>query len=263
MNVKLYKSGLIIEKSSSFRVGLCKLQNSSSTISKRGKITKFSAKSALRLRKLLCKLDFQKLHSITLTLPKCDLCLDFRGLWHFFVIRLKRQLPKTAIIWRIELQQRSVPHWHLLLDTNDYFICYDVKQIWFSSVKFWNSSIITPAFYLHGVHISNYGLDSAYTINYFCSHISKHKKSQLGWQGRQWGVINRDCLSFSSFSSLDVTDIDILVTRQLRRLSKNLEKYGYYSNLVTLGGIRSCLFGINRQRFERVYNYYKKNFQKK
>lgn len=260
MRVYQYKSGVMVETSDSYvGTGLCKLRVNRGGCGGniRGKIEGFSAKSAQRLRKMLCRLDFESVYSITLTLPKCDIGLDFRALWHSFVIRVRRALPNIAIIWRIELQQREVPHWHLIAITSDYFRCFDIKQLWFDSVRSWHSEIITAPFFLHGVKICNYTLTSGRTINYFSSHVSKHKKSQLGWQGRQWGVINRSAVRFSPCSEFVVAeDVEKQVVRQLRRLSDNLRKYHRYGNIVSRGRLRPCLFGINQDRLNQVLSYY-------
>ena len=55
-------------------------------------------------------------------------------------------------------------------------------------------------------------------IHYLCDHASKHKQEQLGWVGRQWGIINRRNFDFSQGQELDGRTW-VVASRQLRRLS--------------------------------------------
>ncbi len=53
---------------------------------------------------------------------------------------------------------------------------------------------------------------------YLASHTSKSKQSQLGWQGRQWGVVNKEFLDFEKPISIVLSQEAIIkVTRGLCR----------------------------------------------
>lgn len=96
-----------------------KQQNNHAT-STRGKISEFSPKSRYRLFKILAKLD-RKLKrdplfiSLTYHHGHERSQRPTKSQLHHFLVCLKRQDPNVEYIWRIELQKRGAPHYHLII----------------------------------------------------------------------------------------------------------------------------------------------------
>lgn len=159
---------------------------------KRGKVTTFSRHSARRMKnKLMILPDNQGLYGITLTFKRGTINAPdkLRHFWHLFAMALKRLANKGLIsqnlylLWRIELQKNGTPHFHIVLSTDNSSDIVAFRDRFFDYViKLLRYSPPDNAFEVRSLKDS----DEAYS--YVSSHSSKHKRSQLGWQGRQWGI---------------------------------------------------------------------------
>lgn len=89
-------------------------------------------------------------------------------------------------------------------------------------------------------------------IHYLCDHATKHKKEQLGWNGRQWGVVNRHCFSFPSEDDGDrISGSEwALASRALRRYSRKLRLTG--SRRAQPYGDNKCFFGASEKALNDV-----------
>lgn len=164
---------------------------------KRGKVTIFSRASARNLRKKLVMLPSTcNIYGVTLTFKK-DAFFDnvgYEGLrkwWNRFQQALKSRVKQGIIgrsficVWRVELQVNGTPHFHCVLSVDKQDDLWGFRELFFEHVaKYLNYGCPDNAIDMRDLSNSN----EAY--NYLCSHTSKHKKSQLGWQGRQWGVFH-------------------------------------------------------------------------
>ena len=72
----------------------------------------------------------------------------------------------------------------------------------------------------HAVRIDEVGGESNIGWwRYLAAHASKSKQSQLGWKGRQWGVINAKHLDLSNPVLIELTrKAEVKVMRCLKRL---------------------------------------------
>lgn len=248
---KVHENGLEIVQD---EVMPCRI-TSINKLSTRGKISGFSSKSANRLRRLLLDIDFSQSWAICLTLPKIKEVHDinFSDLWHGFTVLVSRKL-KNAFIWRVELQLRKVPHWHCVW-CGDYQSALSFKYLWHDYIQ--RRLVCSLPFFLYSVKIQQvYSGSSA--LMYLTAHMSKHKSSQLGWKGRQWGVVNRSVLSLrpscSSFHVPPVVWRD--VSRQFRRLAANLDKQGIYTGAFGKSRFRKMIFGRDEERFMRIWRFF-------
>jgi len=153
--------------------------NPSGVGSSRGKITEFSRNSSRRLRlQLLTQfVPHKQIYSFTFTTPSVFTPEEWRVLinkWNNTC-----NYYGWAGVWRVELQRRGTPHLHCVIWLSDDFLVDVVKEKWVSLVGGFQFPDMACVF--------SSGLDSKW-IMYITAHISKHKKEQLGWQGRQWGV---------------------------------------------------------------------------
>lgn len=211
-SVRVFPHGISRLKRSTLK-SRCK----TSSPSPRGEITSFSRHSSLRMRRALLSSDLRSSGylnlGITLTLPfKVDddsdfdmLHSDYKIAFNRFGVSFRRRFPNSACIFRHELQQRGAPHCHLvcwlssvdfhLVKVGRYSTLSDFRSIVFDM---WASSLVgfswpvcrLSSFSRHGVKVDVLS-DNIAMYRYISDHASKHKKSQLGYRGKQWGYINR------------------------------------------------------------------------
>lgn len=219
-------------------------------IEKRGNITGFSRHSALRLREALSKLrvTHSKAYGVTLTVPwqisayrtaqsrlfgwSFDEPLmyeDYKAAFHRFGVAFRRMFPNSAAIFRHELQTRKMPHCHLVVYFSDVDLPYrhqdvnldDVRlwirdkmyQLWQSAIQFKFRGGSVEGFYKKGIVVTP--LDDLPAIfRYIGDHTSKHKQSQLGYKGKQWGFLNRSLLVCRHFTRFDFASSRELVLFQ-------------------------------------------------
>lgn len=102
----------------------------------------------------------------------------------------------------------------------------------------------------NGILVKWLGGSTDGVIHYLCDHASKHKEEQLGWQGRQWGIINRRNFSFE-YASADLSGKEwAIVSRTLRRCRRGLLRSGKYA--AQPYGDNKCFFGSSEKRLEQV-----------
>lgn len=203
----------------------------------RGKVVGFSTKSNRRFRDLLISayVPGKNYIAISLTIPE----KITSGEWFSLLKRFRMQLLRKnkPAIWRVELQKRKVPHLHLIgfgnniLDVGDYWLS------WVNSVDSLQNSDGVPFSVHKGFLI--YGFVAKFVrsenwFKYLACHSSKHKTTQLGWEGRQWGVIGRDMISFTSDSDFELDDfLAVRLCRCIRRMTRyNVTKDNLGSYLV-------------------------------
>lgn len=237
MTVTCYKHGI-----ETFRPVVLTAPNKAGPASKRGEITKFSAKSRARLRQVLLKHDPPagwKPHNITLTVPGPPLTPEaWRDLVGPFWLEVAKQ--GLASIWRVELTQKGQPHIHALLyGPADCHLAF--RQAWWSAIDSLGAcrhtvqckktsdtvdySVRTrmnlPGAMGHAVDVQGDNGTSGWW-RYLCDHESKKKQAQLGWQGRQWGVVGRKHLGIQEAQGEELTvPQTYLFMRALRRLTRS------------------------------------------
>lgn len=168
---------------------------------KRGGITTFSRSSSRNLREKLVRMPSRNQGflnvGITLTLKKESFFSKeneiefFNKFWKNFRQRIidnaskGRFTDKFFLVWRIELTKNKVPHFHIICFTQDRKDVVFLQDIWLKMVeKYYHYSPNREvACKIQDITSS----EAAYS--YLSCHSSKHKKEQLGWKGRQWGII--------------------------------------------------------------------------
>lgn len=153
--------------------------------------------------------------------------------WYHALVKLH---PHVGMIWRVELQKSRMPHVHLVAylpwidDWVDPFgnqfdgfqivwenffgrgsdkpfvirwsnkgrplsvpcFCADARRLWLKQLE--KNNLKTKQSEVRAVDCRIIRSDCS--VHYLCDHESKHKQAQLGWQGRQWGIINGSALVF-------------------------------------------------------------------
>lgn len=166
----------------------------------------FKRAAVLRLRKKLACLpsDTFRLFGLTLTMPaQCYAGpADFRKLWNTFTYDVTLRLrgvrgggysPDIGFVWRIEMTEGKnegkirTPHMHLVAWTNAPADILWLGADWCAAVerhyKLKRGSL-DPQVAALGTELTS----CQAAFQYVANHTSKHKKGQLGWPGRQWGI---------------------------------------------------------------------------
>lgn len=208
---------------------------------KRGKITTFSRKSAARLRDFFVRYDIDGSSKLgfTLTLPFADEVFEkgssrlfkgaecspldyFKGLVNRVFTSFRKRYPDCGIVYRVELQQRGAPHIH--------GVCYyrgsfpDLAAMWqYAVMRDAYAPLDSAAFLRYGVKIDRLRESSPIGyLRYLIDHASKHKASQLGYAGKQWGIVARGNFTRLPAAVLDFEDDRHYVEfiRQMQRLNR-------------------------------------------
>lgn len=240
-----------------------------------GDITTFSRSAQRRLREILAmgKLasgEMAHLYGATLTIPGEELKPEVaRFIWGAFVDGMKRRFNDVPMVWRIEQQTRKdrrQAHWHCVLWIGGEEMAARVKAVEISLL--WQRVVLDrvgalkrktlTGFYRHGTALQCLdGSSATGLIGYLCDHASKHKQEQLGWIGRQWGVINRARLDLCGDIVLEVDrDAHKRAARQYRRLQEHLRRQGVYTGVRVnpAANVSKAIFGKDAERLIRCYS---------
>lgn len=186
----------------------------------KGDITGFSAASRLRLRYTLARMQPRNSSDVL-----CGCCLTIPGaiisqeraskIWHTFSKNnCRRKFKGIPIVWRVELQKRGQPHWHLTMYLPAGRAGCEIRQEFGYQWRRFIRDTLTRSdgclpwsvetdegFEFYGVRWKNLrSMESA--TKYLApelDHESKRKQDQLGWKGRQWGIINRDAIDLTDW----------------------------------------------------------------
>lgn len=168
---------------------------------KHGGITTFSATSSRNLKRKLLDLPFEgqgvTMYGVTLTIQAdayaaaSDPVEEVRKHWQSFIVTMGKQIKAGAFdsrfmfVWRIELTQKGTPHWHCIVCTPQPSDVLLFQATWCRLVGKWYGYAPNMDIAAQYRRIDN----CAAAFAYVGAHAAKHKRDQLGWKGRQWGII--------------------------------------------------------------------------
>lgn len=218
--------------------------------SHRGKVEGFSSASCRRLKAALMKMYVPGCDrvAITYTMPGKISPED----WRLLIKRWRQNLLRYGLgcIWRIELQRRGTPHLHIVGYARDF---KEVGGYWLAWVRACDSLRLgeIPLTSYDGFLVYGYvghWVKGTRWYAYLSAHTAKRKSSQLGWLGRQWGIVNRDLFKVRNSRPLQMSRfVSVRVCRALRRM------YHYDSFDADVFGSRQ-FFGC--ASIERLVSYY-------
>lgn len=214
------------------------LHNKNLPEEKRGDITSFSKASARNLRNWLLTMYQPEKIPLSATLTTQEIYTPER--WREIVKRFRTSMnyKKISGVYRVELQKRKTPHLHCIFWVNKDSLenMNTIRNAWLQSVgeNTWENQ-------KYGVKFSAIHNEAGWYL-YQTLHSSKHKKEQLGWIGKQWGIW---CRSQFVERAPEVQELSqenyAVICRRLRRWSvtrvrgKKLRPlYVYNSNNSTL-----------------------------
>ncbi len=202
-------------------------------VSTRGTVKGFSPGSRRRLMKLVSSVD-RRTHStrplfMTLTYPP-EYTEDWQQ-WKRdldgFLKRLRRRWPVSCIIWRLEMQERGAPHYHLLIFGVRFIPWQWVAKAWFEVVGSGDPGHLAAGTEVRAVR-SWHGV-----MHYVGKYLAKSDKQDLpAGCGRAWGIVGRDNLPVlwlrGEITMAEFVEIKRLIRRLTEARSRGL-RYRYRS----------------------------------
>jgi hypothetical protein len=188
-----------------------KLINQNKQSFKRGKrsvITDFSQGSRGRLFDLFNKFEVKNAASfITLTYPDCSrTAREAKNNLRALFKRLERMYPKSTLsgVWRMEFQQRSAIHFHIVFFECPYVPKEELQKLWaeitnsvrpFTRVEriFSHKKIINYVAKYVG-KVNPQGESSGFNFPTYLSAYQKYHGQEIG---RVWGYLNKSDLPFA------------------------------------------------------------------
>jgi hypothetical protein len=176
----------------------------------RGNVTEFSPQSRVRLFRLIARLKTpehkgyrSKVSFVTLTTGEIFHPRVFKVFLFRLFRRLRKRFPGTAIIWRLEYQDRGAPHAHLILYNAPWIDKHALQKVWGDIV-----GQEQPFTRIEMIRVYKK------LVNYVAKYVAKEQgscgfnnvtysdrsenlsASELESAGRVWGVYNRQALPF-------------------------------------------------------------------
>lgn len=189
---KIYPAGVKIEAHKSpFRADAPLVGCVTDPDNQRGTIEGFSHEAARRLREwfMTQKVDGFDLWAVTLT-THANLSPDE---WRAVMMRFRQGVKARgwAGCWRVELQKRRAPHAHVAFWLPPSATLADVSALWLRATGEEHDAAARQ----HAVEGRKIPADETGWAVYMGLHDGKHKESQLGWKGKQWGIWNREAFT--------------------------------------------------------------------
>lgn len=169
----------------------------------RGEINGFSWGSRKRLQEALLTTDFPEgwtRYGLCLTVPgQCENWMDD---WLATLKRWRTRLSRGNFlhsgVWRVELQQRGMPHIHAVMGTNATpwtMGAFEAVCAWQDALSGWvvDGKPLSDSF-RWDITCKFELITRADSLRYLYQHTSKAKQAQLGYKGKQWGYLARKWL---------------------------------------------------------------------
>lgn len=226
----------------------------------RGDISSFSSASRRRLIKKMLRLERSRLSD------GMFLTLTYHEQWPEDRAALKRQLnaflqacrrrwPGLHYLWRVELQKRGAPHFHLILWRSRGETWEHTDDIYRWAVDTWQrvSGCTTEAHARHGVdlqELTSWREALAYTSKYVAKMDSGEKDANLG---RRWAT--SEGLPCSPHIRLHINERAGHILRRLCRKLMSSRTEGESSFADHLREAPSALVGMDPDSVDKMLNY--------
>lgn len=238
----------------------------------KGDITEFSAASRLRFRRLLASswsVNADDIpYGLCLTIPPPVISQDeARKIWADWSRDFARDFADIPCIWRVELQKRKQAHWHcvLWLPRDKATLgekIFEIELKWKREIRKRVANISKKSdrgFERYGVRWMALS-DTISASRYLAptlDHETKRKQDQLGWVGRQWGIINRKRLRSDCVGEPVVIAGEAAkrVVARFRAVQEDLRAKGteYVGAGVYHGRLPAVNFGADARRLMEIF----------
>jgi len=140
--------------------------------------------------------------------------------------------------------------------TRDYFLSWALCQMWAKCIDKLHGARMKPE-PGHGWLCDPLNSDASFA-KYIADHSSKHKRDQLGWKGRQWGIIGKKRMTDTS-QTLPEFDSPLhrrIFDRTIRRaVSYRVPAACVFGCRVLLSKRVGVRFGVSRATLLRCFEY--------
>ena len=174
----------------------------------RGNVTEFSSQSRLRLFRLIARLKApeskgyrSKVSFVTLTTQAILHPRVFKLYLFRLFRRLRKRFPSTAVIWRLEYQQRGAPHVHCILYNAPYIDKVKLQSVWGDIVgeeqPFTRIELVRAYKNLMkyvGKYVGKTSAEGGFNSVTYSNQVENLSARELESAGRVWGVYNRRAL---------------------------------------------------------------------
>lgn len=197
---------------------------------KRGIISNMSSKSRSRLMARFAMLDKSKQPLfVGLTYPeKYPSMKESKRHFKVFFQRMKREYPEIGYIWRIELQKRGAPHYHIFL-----WGCGDMKRDFVKIYKFiltnWADVVDSDDIQhlIHGAEVETIRTPNG-AMAYASKYMAKKDNTEINETGRCWGYGGK--VPWAEGQDIPLTfkqahHIERLLRRRIKRNNKGLRSF--------------------------------------
>ena len=247
------------ENLTTLNLGTCKLNPWHGSRKKRGNVRTLSNPSRFRLMRTLSAVRWRELPApvwCTLTYHHAGDVHAGRAVsdLHAWLSRIKRKFGSTHYVWRLEMQKRGVPHFHVVLWPPDH------SQVW-QQVEYrqwvgtqWHE-VVSPGDRAHAKHGAKIDqLDSyRHAAIYVSKYVSKeHAVDGVPYLGRRWGT-SRGIPMDSHLSEELPERTVLLLRRKLRRYIRSVSRNRARADRYIMGGTRITLF-VPHEVVERLLN---------
>lgn len=182
---------------------------------KRGNVEFMSRKSRRRMIDLQSRLDLtdRRKTFITLTFHYTHNVSFTKACFKRFLAYLRYHYPSASGMWRLELQKRGTPHYHLIMFDLPYWTQKEMRATWMQCTREDKS----------GVRV-NLLRDAKHAMYYVSKYVAKmpdhsgntlfinapyQQKTTETWHGRVWGVINKACLPMAERHTGIIVDEEV------------------------------------------------------
>jgi len=208
----------------------------------RGEVTGFSKRSRLRLMHLFATLSDAPAMFITLTYgQKYPTAAKAKTHLKSLFKRLQRENPDASMVWRIELQKRLAPHFHLILYGFKFISFKRLRAMWLEVIgheyaNTANGTIKCPS--MKVIRMKGTRQVSAYVSKYVAKQEDAgtlDSEPYLAAQkeiGRHWGVMGSDKLPYAQKIIIELPDEEAShkifydFKRVMRRYWQGVNRYG-------------------------------------
>jgi hypothetical protein len=198
--------------------------------STRGKCAGFSRASRKRMIEKVLTIDTAACGKglfITLTYPdKFPSPVDSKKHLKSFFMRLKRRYTDGMFfIWRLELQARGAPHYHLLVFGVDFIPLEWLSQAWYEIVGSGDIDHLKAGTNIERMRTGNGAV-------WYCSkYMAKETEDDL--QGRAWGIMGRENVKYHErenfwLSEEDAESLSVLYEAQVMKRADKRHGFSLY-----------------------------------
>ncbi len=180
----------------------------------RGKIVRFTKASAGRLRDFIIRHEIvgREMFSGSFTIHRIVDGQEWREICKRFRTWCARN--DVAIVWRVELQRRKVPHLHGIVYVPNAQWLARVTDAWLRATREHYDIAATR----HAVQYKALSSDDTGWLIYTTLHNSTSKRAQAGWIGKQWGIWCRRLFTVKEPDLIEISGSNMIVL--LRRMRK-------------------------------------------